>query len=231
MPKAKPDQVIVHRIELQETERATLEATLAGKFVTDAVSAAGGVLTGIGYALAPFGGAITALAALWIADRTLDEILDAARESGEELKARHEEEFHTQGGKHIQYFSAWLAATFENGGWAAICNQENVREYLVGTPGGVMLPLGMNRQPQFFVQRCMDFLTYVCADGFDAKGQTPVELWSAWYSIEEYGRDAYYYQTNGTTSGGLWYTLKGVPKGPLGSLLPKEWNRGEDKGW
>ena len=77
MPKAKPDQVIVHRIELQETERATLEAALAGRFVTNAAHAGAALLTGVGTALVPFTGAISALAALWIADKTIDEIKDA----------------------------------------------------------------------------------------------------------------------------------------------------------
>ena len=69
MPKAKPDQVIVHRIELQETERATLEAALAGNFVTNVVGAAGCVLSGFGQALAPFSGVLTAIGAAYIAEK------------------------------------------------------------------------------------------------------------------------------------------------------------------
>ena len=230
MPKAKPDQVIVHRIELQETERATLEAALAGRFVSNSVSAAGNVLSGIGAALAPFSGAIQALAILWIADRTMDEILDAARESGEKIKAQHEEEYHTQAGKHLEYFSAWLTAQYSTDGWPSICNIEHAQEYLIGQPNGVMLPLGVNFQPPFFVSRCVAFLNYVCADGFDPMGQTPAELWAAWYTIEEYGRDAYYYASGGTAAGGIWHTLKSVPKGPLGKALPKKWTP-TGQGW
>ena len=69
MPKAKPTQVIVHRIELQETERATLEAALAGNFVTNVVSAAGSVLSGFGQALAPFSGVLTAIGAAYLAEK------------------------------------------------------------------------------------------------------------------------------------------------------------------
>lgn len=83
MPKAKPDQVIVHRIELQETERATLEAALAGRFVTNAAQAGASLLNGVGSALAPFAGVLSALAALWIADRSIDEIVDAIQETKE----------------------------------------------------------------------------------------------------------------------------------------------------
>ena len=81
MPKAKPTQVIVHRIELQETERDTLEAALAGSFVTNGVSAIGSVFSGIGSALAPFRDIFTALGALWIADKTLEELTEVVTET------------------------------------------------------------------------------------------------------------------------------------------------------
>ena len=77
MPKAKPTQVIVHRIELQQTERDAMEAALAGRFVTNAVSATGSVLTGMGNLLAPFGGVLTAIAGLWIAEKGATALIDA----------------------------------------------------------------------------------------------------------------------------------------------------------
>ena len=62
MPKAKPDQVVVHRIELQEKERDMLEAAIAGRVVRDvavplAVTAGVGSAAYIGYkaAKAAFG--------------------------------------------------------------------------------------------------------------------------------------------------------------------------------
>ena len=78
MPKAKPTQVIVHRIELQESERDMLELAVYGNFATNAVGAAGSVLTGIGNMLTPFAPALGALAALWIGDRTLDVVKEDA---------------------------------------------------------------------------------------------------------------------------------------------------------
>lgn len=84
MPKAKPDQVIVHRIELQQSERDAMEAALAGRFITNGVTAVGAALTGLGAALAPFSGALTALATLWIADRTIDEIVESVKQIKEE---------------------------------------------------------------------------------------------------------------------------------------------------
>ena len=75
MPKAKPTQVIVHRIELQETERATLEAALAGNFVTNVVSAAGSVLSGFGQALAPLSGVLTAIGAAYLAEKGISGVI------------------------------------------------------------------------------------------------------------------------------------------------------------
>jgi len=43
MPKAKPTQVIVHRIELQEKERDMLEAVVVGQTVKNVVLPAAGV--------------------------------------------------------------------------------------------------------------------------------------------------------------------------------------------
>ena len=43
MPKAKPTQVIVHRIELQEKEREMLEAVVVGQTVKNVVLPAAGV--------------------------------------------------------------------------------------------------------------------------------------------------------------------------------------------
>lgn len=54
MPKAKPDQVIVHRIELQEKEREALDAYMVGQSVKNvvvptAIVGGVGVLGYIGY--------------------------------------------------------------------------------------------------------------------------------------------------------------------------------------
>ena len=85
MPKAKPTQVIVHRLELQQTERAAFEAALAGKFLTNAVSATGSVLTGLGTMLTPFTGALTAIAGLWIAEKGATALIDAAENTVEQV--------------------------------------------------------------------------------------------------------------------------------------------------
>lgn len=69
MPKAKPTQVIVHRMDMQPSVKDSLDAFLLGKTATNAVSAVGSVL-------APFGGAITAFAAAWIAKEGWEAVYD-----------------------------------------------------------------------------------------------------------------------------------------------------------
>ena len=70
MPKAKPTEVIVHRIDLQPSVKDSFDAFLVGKTATNAVSAIGSVLL-------PFSGAIGALAAAWIAKEGLEAAVDA----------------------------------------------------------------------------------------------------------------------------------------------------------
>ena len=202
MPKAKPTSIVVHRIELQETERAALEAALAGNFVTNAVSAAGSVFTGIGNMLVPFSGALTAIAGLWIADRTVEEVIENIRDKGEQVKQEREESYHEKGNLNMQRFNAWLIATYENGGWDAICNSSVVAEWL----RDVMNPLSPSFMPSWFVDICVNFLNTICAqtDGMKAT-QNPSELWADYYSIEQYGNDAYYHATGGTAWGALTY--------------------------
>lgn len=70
MPKSKPDSVVVHRIELQQHERESLDNFLIGKTVTNAVSAIGSVLT-------PFAGAIGAIVAAYIAKEGVEKFNEA----------------------------------------------------------------------------------------------------------------------------------------------------------
>ena len=202
MPKAKPTQIVVHRIELQETERAALEAALAGNFVTNAVNAAGSVLSGFGQALAPFSGALTAIAGLWIADKTVEEVMEKVKDKGEQVKQEREESYHEKGNLNMQRFNAWLIATYETGGWDAICNPLIVSEWL----RDVMNPLSPAFMPPWFVTICTDFLNTICAQSEGMKAnQIPSELWQDYYSIEQYGSDAYYHATGGTAWGALTY--------------------------
>ena len=208
MPKAKPDQTIVHRIELQQSERDTLEAALAGRFVTNAASAAGNLLTGIGAALAPFRDVFGALAVLWIADRTLDEIKetwDASIEAGQSWIAQR------YGGGDYEQICAWLNAEYSNGGWEQILdgdwrNMEGAQfqssiwrtgaymdrgQYYYVINGNLTGPVGNNphvgSMPQWLVDRFDIFISLMRRN---ARGGVPTshpgELWTEFLPFSDY---------------------------------------------
>ena len=115
LPKAKPNQVIVHRIELQETERATLEAALAGRFVTNAAQAGASLLRGIGAALSPFSGVLSTLAALWIADKSIEEIVEAVGTLTETADLLYDSGVQANGVYSATV--AWLNVNYANSGF------------------------------------------------------------------------------------------------------------------
>jgi len=69
VPKPKPTEVIVHRIDLQPGVKESVDAFLVGKTATNAVSAIGSVLSA-------FGPALGALAAAWLAKEGIEAALD-----------------------------------------------------------------------------------------------------------------------------------------------------------
>jgi hypothetical protein len=110
MPKSKPSQVIVHRIELQETERAALEAALAGRFVTNGVSAIGSVLTGIGSMLVPFAGVLTAIGAAYIAEKGIEKAIESVGTITENAKTFADFVNPSKQMEIYQYICAYLQA-------------------------------------------------------------------------------------------------------------------------
>ena len=128
-PKAKPDTVQVVRVELQERERDLAEGFLLGNVTSNLMSGAGAIISGVGVAiggiLAPFSGAITALAAVWVADRTMDEILDYASESGKKLKEKAEARFANEHGEGYTAIAAWLSSMGSYGGLTLEHTQQN----------------------------------------------------------------------------------------------------------
>ena len=150
MPKAKPDQVIVHRLELQQTERDTLEAALAGQFVSNTFKAGGEVLKGIGAALAPFQGALTALAAVWIADRSwedikdkvLDPIIDVIQTP---ILATYAPDY--------ALIVAWLNTQYSTDGWNFLDQDYSSHEAFMNTSEGVSTLWRGNYEDSFVVQK------------------------------------------------------------------------------
>ena len=208
MPKAKPTQVIVHRIELQQSEREALESALIGKFATNAVSSAGHVLTGIGNLLVPFTGVLTALSALWIGDRTLE----AVREDGERRKRENERSYEGDGADVLSMVSTYLITRYAESGWNSAPPAGGFyggfvywyREYVdnTGSDRVVITKWFGNRVLSPFLrlldQRMMSDATPT---------QTPAEMWDEWYNTEQYGKDAYYYNTRGSALLALGQTL------------------------
>ena len=151
MPKAQPTQVIVHRIELQQTERDTLEAALAGRFVTNAVSATGQVFTGLGNLLSPFRDVFTAIGALWLADKTLDQIKEtwqASIEAGQSWIANR------YGAGDYEEICAFLNAQYSQGGWDQLLNGDAMQmegaefQSQIWRNGTYLAPNGISYYPQ-----------------------------------------------------------------------------------
>ena len=208
MPKAKPTQIIVHRIELQQTERDALEAALLGRFATNAVSSAGHVLTGIGNFLVPFSGVLTALGALWIGDRSLE----MGRADGERRKTENERSYEGEGADVLSMVSAYLIARYAETGWNSAPPAGGFyggfvywyREYVENTPNDrVVITEWFGRDILSPFLRLLD--QRMMADATPTV--TPAEMWDDWYSTTEYGQKAYYENTRGSAFLALGQTL------------------------
>lgn len=213
MPKRKPSQVITHRIELQETERAALEAAMAGRFVTNAVGAVGSVFSGVGSVLAPFAGAFTAIAALWIGDRALDEVMDAAQEMGEQQKQQNLESYSEEASQRMQYFAAMLRAYYENGGFDNLVELLRLMSiYRTKVNAFQMREIPMEFIPIIFPpwwgDICFQFLGTITQQS-PSLVTDPVQLWSEWITLEEYQERAYWEETEGKKSKAVWKTFFG----------------------
>lgn len=173
-----------------------MEAALAGRFVTNGLSAAGDVLRGLGTVLAPFEGAITALAVVWIGDKTWDGLQDAASNVGSGMKEDAEQDLAESGFPNMMAFQAWLTATYSDGGWDAICDSTFLNYRLTDSTELRYVPFLGRDAPHWFINRCAAFLRAICANRSEHEqfGVTPMELWSQHYNAEQYGKDAYYWQ-------------------------------------
>jgi len=179
MPKSKPDIVHSVRIELQETERATLEAALAGRFVTNAAMAAGNLLNGVGAALAPFSGALTALAAVWIADRTLEQIIADIEKTKEVVEEYWTWVSPSKTLETYQYITAFMLASQD---WPDLMSRRTELFSELATRN--ISPLLETKLNNFLKTGLMKFNT---------TGQwppnNPAKAWTQFYSVKEYYSD------------------------------------------
>jgi len=216
MPKAKPDKVIVHHIELQETERATVEAALAGQFVTNAAMAGGNLLKGVGAALASFTGALTALAAVWIAERSWDELKDKVLDPIVDYIQRPHLEMYAD---DYSMIVAWLNAQYAMQGWGFLqTDNSSVEAYVQSAEaqsvlwrqGGIgnhptlgsitELSPGTNYDmimPSWLVDRFDMFIYTMKGHTATAKElKTPAEWWVQFYSYAEFENEIIWYAKN-----------------------------------
>ena len=226
MPKAKPDKVIVHRIELQETERATLEAALAGRFVTNAAQAGASLLSGIGAALSPFTGAFQILAGAWVAGRTWDEIVEVILDPiVDELQRPVLEKY---AGDYAMIV-AWLNAQYASAGWDFLGQDYSSHDAYFATSEGVStlwrgnyeqsygwkklgdLPVGTYQwvsgtyskankryqMPGWLVDR-FDAFCYTMKQPTAASREekTPAEWWVQFYTYAEFENEIIWYAKN-----------------------------------
>ena len=211
MPKSKPDSVVVHRIELQQSERDIMETALIGNFVTSGIGAVGNLLK-------PFEGAITALAAAWIAKDGIEEVFNWARGVGEEQKQEIIESYEVEGAPYLNDVSSWLNSAYADGGWERVCINPLGWAALKRTRDMYYVGEFDKRMPQWFVREIAQFLLTVC-DTYGtatipgganpnvlASGKTPMQLWSEYMTIERYGSMAYYYEQLGDLEEGPLFT-------------------------
>lgn len=82
MPRAKPTEVIVHRIDMQPALKESVDAYLAANALTNALSAAGGLFTGV---LAAFAPALGGIVAAMIAKEGIEELAGKVTQKFEEM--------------------------------------------------------------------------------------------------------------------------------------------------
>lgn len=110
MPKAKPDSVIIHRIDMQTSVKESFDAYLAATAVTNAVGVAGSTLVALVSALAaPMGGILAAL----VAKEGIEEIAGKVTEKFEEAGAQLVEPLRSG----VEYYRAIELAIRQHVGW------------------------------------------------------------------------------------------------------------------
>jgi hypothetical protein len=82
VPRAKPTEVIVHRIDMQPALKESVDAYLAANALTNALSAAGGLFTGV---LAAFAPALGGIVAAMIAKEGIEELAGKVTQKFEEM--------------------------------------------------------------------------------------------------------------------------------------------------
>ena len=176
MPKAKPTQVIVHRIELQQSERDAMEAALAGQFVTNAVTATGAIIGGIGTMLVPFTGVLTAIGAAYLAEKGIGTVIEEIKEGVESA------------GDVVD----WLKPSTQQDAYTYICTYLTAHTWDSMSPTDLVDDLKkMNANPilPIKVQAWAKVVMQQKAQSGSWPSLDPVQSWKGFYGPSEYLRD------------------------------------------
>jgi hypothetical protein len=228
MPKAKSDQVITHRIELQNTERELLEnavlANAAGKALSGVAMAMGTAIAGLGQMIAPAMGALTAW---YIADKTLDEIKELGERQKTEMQENLAEAYEGTYGAIVAWFNARsLFEVCQEAREAGVMDftwtpkneniflPEVVDDLNYGNPvhqmifGMELARAGDPKIPNWFAAIIAEFIRTYCNNPQPLGPNRLGELFVAFYPLERFGTDTYYYaQRTFTQGGGLLGTI------------------------
>lgn len=170
------------------------ETIIAGQTANNLLSGAGAVLSGIGSVLAPFAGTLTAIGAIWLADRTFDEIkedLKAVKETADEYGIT-ENPFTTPSGNLYQQFATYLQTVTWDDKW-------DLQWLMEQSPKGF---LAFNKRVSYFVNVIRKN---------PPPGSSPAQAWISYYPASQFGQDWIAWKRE---------TYTGVAGGLLGALNP-----------
>ena len=220
MPKRKPDTVVSHRIELQETERDLLRVYVAG-------NTAGRVLNGVGAMIAPLAPVFGAAATAWLALYSATEIKDFLDEG---VISSVRSEFADDQVRQYQEFSAYLQGRVWDDfrGTDFLTTWEEIHElqskFHTEHPAAYTANQAASRPLR---DRMMSFAINFNGSGSgsgSSSGETniqlaitqgwgPAEAWSNYYPIEEAINDAIY--TRGPIANSADFVMQIFGKGWL----------------
>lgn len=231
MGKAKPDQVVVHRIDLQPSLKQSLDDAImlnaATKTLSAGATAIAGIASGMGALLAAgFGAYVAAWGAGQVAETILDPIVEGQRAdiAAEQIQAHGSvAAFVTS----LNWSMPWEEVRSQ---WSEFLSSDLGQE-LIRTPPGGQENI-MNRcfafLSQFWLGRGPDQVAYFQGTGQFAQAgpKTPSEAWAEWYPIEEAINDGVYTETGGnpylyTANRAFGYTPIGIAVRAQGNLIQR----------
>lgn len=244
MGKPKPDQVVVHRLDLQPSLKQSLDDAImigaATKTLSAAATAISGIATGFGTLLAAGFGAYVAS---WAAGEIKEEVLDPIVENIRSNIADDQVQAHGSIAAFVTSLSWSMSWEDVRTQWQDFLTSDLGRE-LANTP-----PLGetniMNRcfafLSLFWLGRGPDQVAYYEGTGqWAGQGsKSPAEAWAEWYPVEEAINDGVYTTTGGNPvrytaeTVALNFTLPGIAYQAFKEGYRRLFNKPkeDDRGW